>query len=360
MYLYVSEEDNWNSNTIYYNFLKNPDDSFFGKLINFEDEKLDSHIFQNYDVLAFATKSNYNFTLESYYLSDTYELELTLNEYAIYEDFQDKTSNAFGGIFIIPKNQPIEDVRFYINKTAADSNYIVHKKSLNMPNNYYTNYSEKLITEDIIKNYNFNTLQDFYIKLITSKEELENLYQSLEFIDNLSFLDSAYSNLFSYRNILLCARNSNGNFYCEPDIQKDFYSQDIWSKNLKINEYIYETSQENYITYYSLIPLPKSISLENIYIERKERKYENFEDTKVKVRFKEAEKIAQNYLNTTTSLSPYSSLDIFDLNRLQNSIFEETTKTPYYKRLWSFRDEYFNKIYVDATTGEIFDFNTQF
>lgn len=355
IYLYISEEDEWEPDTVYYNFLENPDDSFFGKTIYIEDEKLDSSIFKNYTVLAFAKNNNYSFTLDSYYLSDSFELELTLNEYAICEDFYNKSPKAFGGIFMIPKDQQIEDISFFINEKTDNNTYIIHKDSENSPFNYYRNYSEKLLTENIIKTYNFNSLGDFYTKLITSKEELKKLSEELEIIDYIDLLDSSYPNLFLYRNILLCARNSNGEFYCEPQVTKDFYCQDVWSKNLKIKEYIYETSQKDYVTYYSLIPLPKIISLQNVCIEKQEKIYKNFEDTELKIKFKDAEKIAQNYFNTISSLSANSSLEIVDLNKIKNSISnsKESIENPNYKRLWFFRDEYFNIIYIDACTGEI-------
>ena len=356
IYLYVDDEDNWESETFYYSFLEEPNDSFFGKAIYFEDEKLDLSIFEKYNILAFAKISNYSFTLDNYYLSDSCKLEFTLNESAIYENFQYSNYYAFGGIILIPKSQPINDIDIFLNYKSGNDNYIINKKSVNKPYDYYKNYSEKLIDKDIIKEFNFTAIEDFYIKLITTKEELQKISKKLKFINDIELLNYVYSNLFLYRNVLLCARNSNGEFYCEPQIEKDLYYQDIWNvESLNITEYFYNTSQKDYITYYSLIPLTKMISLENINIEKKELNLQNFEDTKFKINLKTAEKIAQNHFKVTTSLSSDSFLEIFNLNILKNSNLKESIENPYYKRMCYFRDEYFNEIYIDASTGEIFN-----
>ncbi len=356
IYLYINKDDSWNPDTFYYNFLEKPDDYFCDNTINVEGKILDISIFEKYNVLIFAKKGNYSFTLDSYYLSDSSQLELTLNEYATYENFGEFGNCAFGGIFMIPKEEKVEDIKIFLNKRSENDDYIVHKESINTPSYYYNYYSEKLIDKQLINDINLMPYGNFYMKLITSKTELFQVLENLEFINTLDLIDSTNSNFFEFRNILVCCKNSNGYFNCEPEIEKDFYYQDIWhTKNLKIKEYYCDTSQEDYISYYTLIPLPKTVSLENITVESKQVNYKNFEDTPFKINLDTAEKIAQNHFNTTSSLLSNSYLEIVNTKKITDPKSKEYIENPLFKRMWHFKYNIYNEIYIDASTGEVLE-----
>lgn len=360
IHLLISENEILEPNTFYYNFLETPSDTFWDNPIQLDNGmSLSNSVFEKYNLLAFAKLSDYSFDLDSYKFSEDSKLEITLAENAIYEKYSPNLSYAFGGIILIPKEHFIEDLDFYTLKRTEEDDYIVHHLSSNSLSDESNSFSEKLIDQSLIQSCNFEQYEDFYIKLITNSSDLTNTVSKLSLIEEpytISYINN-YELFFSYRNILLIAQNSNGTFDCSPEIEKDDEFQDVWpTQNFKIDITSYHSNQEDYLVYYYFIALPKSVSLENISFSRKTRVFENFDNNPVKLHCDDAKEIAKNYLNIPVSDIMSSSFYIIDLNKIIRSNLEST---PHYRRMWLFRSKYLDEIFVDATTGEIIEFDRQ-
>lgn len=157
-------QSQYDSNTIFYDVLYEFNSTIYDFLIYSKDLDYTPDLFENYNVLAFLTMSDYSFKLDSdgIQFEDENEEFLTVNLIEnVHENYYNNGNSDpiymqpqyFGGVILLPKHYILKDINFNIKSADNSTQYRCEKyhgvDHLNV-------FSETLLTPSLSKKHNFN------------------------------------------------------------------------------------------------------------------------------------------------------------------------------------------------------------